>query len=62
MPLFRGMSGDKIKNVRFFKDLQAMSDDGASYIRIHALRCDGRFYPVKEKSMKLEFILSLIHI
>ncbi len=56
VPLFRGMSGDKIKNVRFFKDLQAMSDDGASYIRIHALRCDGRFYPVKEKSMKLEFI------
>lgn len=56
LPLFRGMSADKIKNVRFFKDLQAMSDDGASYIHIHALRFDGTFYPVPEKTRKIEFI------
>lgn len=56
IPLFRGMSGDKRKNLRFFKDLQAMSDDGASLIRIHALRHDGTFYPVEEKALKLEFI------
>ncbi|MCM1181804.1 MAG: SGNH/GDSL hydrolase family protein [Roseburia sp.] len=56
IPLFRGMNPDKVKNVRFYKDLQAMSDDGNSYIHIHALRHDGRFYPVKEKALKLEFI------
>ncbi|MBD5487363.1 MAG: SGNH/GDSL hydrolase family protein [Lachnospiraceae bacterium] len=56
IPLFRGMSPDKIKNVRFYKDLQAMSDDGNSYIHIHALRLDGTFYPVEEKKLKLEFI------
>lgn len=56
IPLFRGMSQDKVKNVRFYKDLQAMSGDGNSYIHIHALRCDGKFYPVEEKSLKLEFI------
>lgn len=56
VPLFRGMNPDKIKNVRFFKDLQAMSDDPESYIHIHALRHDGVFYPVEDKNLKLEFI------
>lgn len=56
IPLFRGMSHDKIKNVRFYKDLQAMSDDANSFIHIHALRHDGKFYPVEEKKLKLEFI------
>lgn len=56
VPLFRGMSADKVKNVRFYKDLQAMSGDGNSYIHIHALRCDGQFYPVAQKAVKLEFI------
>lgn len=56
VPLFRGMNADEIKNVQFYKDLQAMSDDGHSYVRIHALRYDGISYPVKEKDLKLEFI------
>lgn len=56
IPLFRGMNPEKIKNVRFYKDLQAMSGDGNSYIHIHALRHDGVFYPVQEKKMKIEFI------
>ena len=56
VPLFRGMSADKIKNVRFFKDLQAMSDDENSFIHIHALRFDGKMYPVEEKALKIEFI------
>lgn len=54
--LFRGMSTGTVKNVRFFKDLQAMSGDGNSYIHIHALRHDGVFLPVEEKKLKLEFI------
>lgn len=56
IPLFRGMSPECVKNVRFFKDLQAMSDDGESYIHIHALRHDGVFCPVAEKKLKIEFI------
>ena len=56
IPLFRGMNPEKIKNVRFYKDLQAMSGDGNSYIHIHALRHDGTFYPVEEKKRKIEFI------
>ena len=56
IPLFRGMSPERVKNVRFFKDLQAMSGDGESYIHIHALRHDGVFCPVAEKKLKIEFI------
>ena len=56
IPLFRGMSAETIKNVQLYKDLQAMSDDGHSFIHIHALRYDGRFYPVAKKALKLEFI------
>lgn len=56
LPLFRGMSIEQIKNVHFYKDLQAMSGDGRSYIHIHGVRLDGEFYPVAEKKCKLEFI------
>lgn len=56
LPLFRGMNLEDVKNVHFYKDLQAMSDDGNSYIHIHALRHDGQFLPVAEKKLKLEFI------
>lgn len=56
VPLFRGMSPEGVKNVRFLKDLQAMSDDGGSYIHIHALRHDGTFGPVADKPVKIEFI------
>lgn len=56
IPLFRGMSPGAVKNVHFLKDLQAMSDDGSSYIHIHALRHDGVFMPVPDKKLKIEFI------
>lgn len=56
LPLFRGMSPQSVKNVRIFKDLQAMSDDGSSYIHVHALRHDGQFFPVADKPVKIEFI------
>lgn len=56
IPLFRGMSPENVKNVHFYKDLQAMSDDGNSYIHIHAIRHDGVFSPVADKKLKIEFI------
>ncbi|MDE7324205.1 MAG: SGNH/GDSL hydrolase family protein [Lachnospiraceae bacterium] len=56
VPLFRGMSPENVKNVHFYKDLQAMSDDGNSYIHIHAFRHDGLFHSVADKELKIEFI------
>lgn len=56
IPLFRGMNPENVKNVHFYKDMQAMSDDGNSYVHVHALRHDGSFMPVEEKKLKLEFI------
>lgn len=56
IPLFRGMQPETVKNVKFYKDLQAMSGDSESLIHIHALRHNGTFYPVKEYARKIEFI------
>lgn len=56
IPLFRGMSADQVKNVRFFKDIQAMNEDGNSLIRIHSLGYDGQFFPIKDTKYKIEFI------
>lgn len=54
--LFRGMSPDTVKNVRFFRELQAMSEDNACRILIKGFRSDGSFLPVKDRPFKLEFI------
>lgn len=54
--LFRGMSPTDIKNVRFYKDTQAMNEDVNDVIRIHQLRLDGEFYKVDDKRIKMEFI------
>lgn len=54
--LFRGMSLEAVKNVRFFRELQAMSEDDACHLLIHGFRSDGAFLPVRERSCKLEFI------
>ncbi len=54
--VFRGMSGDAIKNVQIIKDVQAMSADSGCCLQIHAVKGDGEFLPVAEKPYKLEFI------
>lgn len=54
--LFRGMSPDTVKNVRFFRELQAMSEDNACRLLVKGFRSDGTFYPVKDRAFKLEFI------
>lgn len=56
IPLFRSTNPDSIKNVRIFKDTQAMSDDPDCQVMIHSLRYDGEFYPVEDKPLKIEFI------
>lgn len=54
--LFRNMTEDVVKNVRFFRELQAMSDDPACHVLVHGLRTDGAFSPVPDRKYKLEFI------
>lgn len=54
--LFRGMSPEPVKNVQFFRELQAMSEDNTSHLLIRGFRSDGDFLPVALKRFKLEFI------
>lgn len=54
--LFRGMSPDTVKNVKFFRELQAMSEDCGCRLLIKGFRCDGDFLPVKSRRYKLEFV------
>lgn len=54
--LFRGMDPEKVKNVRFFRELQAMSEDDANHILVHGFAADGAFQPVPEARYRLEFI------
>lgn len=54
--LFRGMSPEKVKNVRFIRELQAMSEDSACHLLVKGFRSDGEFLPVESRRRKLEFI------
>ena len=54
--LFRSMSPEAVKNVQFFRELQAMSEDNTCRLLIKGLRSDGEFRPVVPKRYKLEFI------
>ena len=54
--LFRNMDGNSVKNVRFIRDVQAMSDDQGVKLQIHAVKTDGVLEPVVERPYKFEFI------
>lgn len=54
--LFRGMSPDAVKNVKFIRELQAMSEDPFCHILIKGFQTDGFFLPVSDRRYKLEFI------
>jgi hypothetical protein len=54
--IFRGMTENEIKNVKIIRDVQAMNGDPESYMQIHAVKFDGEFLPIKEKTYKIEFI------
>ena len=54
--LFRAMNPDTVKNMKFFRELQAMSEDNSCHILIKGFRTDGSFLPLCEKKFKLEFI------
>lgn len=54
--LFRGMSPDTVKNVKFYRELQAMSEDPGCCLLVRGFRCDGDFLPVASRRYKIEFI------
>jgi len=54
--LFRSMSPEAVKNVKFFRELQAMSEDNRCCLLIKGFRSDGSFLPVSDRRFKLEFI------
>ena len=54
--LFRGMNPEAVKNFKFFRELQAMSEDNLCHILVRGFRTDGSFLPVSDKKYKLEFI------
>lgn len=54
--LFRGMGEDAVKNVRFTRELQAMTEDEDCCLMVHGFQSDGVFYPVPAKKYTLEFV------
>ena len=54
--LFRSMSPEVVKNVKFMRELQAMSEDDSCHILVKGFQTDGFFLPVSDRRYKLEFI------
>lgn len=54
--LFRSMTFGVPKTMKFFRELQAMSEDDDCHVFVRGFRCDGEFLPVKEHKYKIEFI------
>ncbi len=54
--IFRGMAPDKVKNIRFVKEIQPMGGDGKSLFQLHGLRTDGELLPVPALPRKIEFV------
>ncbi len=54
--LFRNMSADVPKTVKFYRELQAMSEDEFVSLTVKGFKLDGEFLPVKEHKYKIEFI------
>lgn len=56
LPILRSMDAEIPHNVKILREVQAMHDDPASYLQIHAVRTDGSFLPLPPKQGKIEFI------
>ena len=54
--LFRNLNGQKVKNVRVYKETQAMGDDGAHRFLLKSLSTNGDLLPVPPQPLKIEFI------
>ncbi len=54
--LYRSMVPGVIKNVKFYRETQAMGEDELCHVLVKGFSTDGTFEPVKEPKLKLEFI------
>lgn len=54
--LFRNMTPGIAKKIKFYREVQGMSDDANCCIAINSLKADGEFLPVPEHKYKIEFI------
>ena len=54
--MFRNMNPEEAKEVRIYKEVQAMSGDDKSMLLIHNVITDGEFLPIQPKSLKIEVI------
>lgn len=54
--LYRGMQPGIIKNVRFYRETQAINGETKLSLAIKGLKTDGNFQPVKAKDYRFEFI------
>lgn len=54
--LFRSMTKGVVKNVKFYRELQAMHEDDNCHVLVKGFRTDGEFLPVEDGKIKLEFI------
>ena len=54
--LFRGMSGEPVKNVRITRETQAMLEDEDCCLIVHGFQTDGDFHPVPKRKYTLEFV------
>ncbi len=56
--LFRSMTFGVPKTMKFFRELQAMSEDDDCHVFVRGFRCDGEFLPVKEHKYKQVHLIS----
>lgn len=54
--IFRNMNPDSIKNVKIYKDVQAMAQENETRFLIYGFESDGEYMMVADKKMKIEFI------
>lgn len=54
--LFRNMSAGVPKTVKFYRELQAMSEDDKCKVLVKGFKTDGEYLPVPEHKVRIEFI------
>ena len=54
--LYRSMTPGPVKNVKFYRELQAMGNMEKTILLVKGFRTDGDFLPVEDKPYKIEFI------
>lgn len=54
--IFRSMTPSVVKNVKFFRETQALNENLKCHITVKGFRTDGKFLPVDKNKLKIEFV------